>query len=78
MMDKKDIKEFILKLVNEIEEEDIGISLFTTFYRNEDELSFFNSVHRERVLKIFKAVSEDSIRHKKIIKTIIGEMEKKL
>lgn len=77
-MDKKDIKAFILKLVNEIEEEDIGISLFTTFYRNEDELIFFNPAHRERILKIFKGVSEDSLRHKKMIKTIISEMEKKL
>ena len=78
LMDKKEIKVFILRLVSEIEEEDIGISLFSTFYQNKDELSFFDSSHRDRVLKVLKTVSEDSVRHKKIIETIITEMEKKL
>lgn len=77
-MEKKEIKEFILRLVSEIEEEDIGISLFLTFYQNKDELSFFSPTHRDRVLKILKTVSEDSVRHKRIIETIITEMEKKL
>lgn len=77
-MEKNEIEEVILRLVDEIDEEDVGISLFTTFYQNEDELSFFNTIHRERVLKILKTVSEDSLRHKEIIKTIIGELEKKL
>lgn len=77
-MDKKNIKEFILRLVNEIEEEDIGLSLFTTFYQDKDDLSFFNPVNRERVLKVLKTVADDSRRHKKMIETIISEMEKKL
>ena len=77
-MEKKEIKTFILKLVSEIEEEDIGISLFATFYQNEEELNFFSPTNRDRVLKVLKVVSEDSARHKKIIETIITEMGKKL
>ena len=77
-MEKKEVKSFIQQLIREIEEEDIGLSLFTTFYQNESELSFFDPIHRERVLKVLKVVADDSRRHKKIIENIISEMEKKL
>ena len=76
-MRKKQVKEIIEKLLKEIEEEDIGISLFSTFYPMERELSFFSEADRERVLKILKKLSEDSRNHKKILEKIIANLEHK-
>ena len=65
------------KLLREIEEEDIGISLFSTFYQDENDLRFFKAEDRERVLKILKKLSEDSRRHKTMLLKIISRFEEK-
>lgn len=78
VMKKEKIKDLISKLLSEIEEEDIGISLFSTFYQNDIELSFFTNPDRERVLKILKKLSDDSKRHKIILGKVIVELEKKI
>ncbi len=75
---KKEIKELIDKLLLEIEEEDIGISLFTTFYQNEFELIFFTKQDREQVLKILKKLSDDSKRHKIMLENVIAELGRKI
>ena len=72
------MREIIDRLLGEIEEEDIGISLFTTFFQNEEELRFFKEGDRGRVLKILEKLSEDSKRHKGILGKIIGELGKKI
>ena len=77
-MKKEEIKEIIERLLQEIEEEDIGISLFTTFFQNEDELRFFKESDREQVLKILRKLSEDSKQHKGILEKIIAELGKKI
>ena len=41
-MRKEETREIVNKLLKEIEEEDIGISLFTTFYQSDNDLKFFN------------------------------------
>ena len=76
-MKKEELKEIIDKLLREIEEEDIGISLFSTFYQNEKDLHFFKEEDRGRVVKILRKVSEDSKRHKNILTKLIGLLEKK-
>lgn len=76
-MKSQKTKEIIERLLNEIEEEDVGICLFTTSYQNKEELSFFKDQDRKRILEIFKKVSEDSQRHKLMIKKIIAELGEK-
>ena len=76
-MKKQQVREIIQKLLKEVEEEDIGISLFSTFYQTEDELQFFKKEDREIVLKTLKRLSEDSKRHKEILRRIIFLLEKK-
>ncbi len=77
-MRKERIEELINKLLHEIEEEDIGISLFSTLYQNHEELIFFKNDDKERVLQILKKLSEDSKRHKEILKQIITNLGKKI
>lgn len=74
-MKKKDITAIIEKLLADIEEEDIGISLFSTFYQNQDELCFFTAEDRDKVLKILKILSDDSRGHKEILGRIIQSLE---
>ena len=78
VMKKEEIQEIIERLLCEIEEEDIGISLFTTFFQNEEELRFFKDRDREQVLNILHKLSEDSKRHKGTLEKIIGELGKKI
>ena len=73
---KAEVKALIDKLLGEIEEEDVGISLFSTFYQDEQELAFFAPADRERVLKILKKLLEDSKRHKGMLEQIIAELGK--
>ena len=75
---KEEIKEIMEKLLGEIEEEDIGISLFSTFYQNQDDLLFFKPEDRERILKILKKLSDDSKRHKELLENIINALGEKL
>jgi len=73
-MQHEKTKEIIDRLMNEIEEEDIGICLFSTCYQNPEELSFFKDQDRERVCKMLQKVSEDSRNHKKILGQVIAEL----
>lgn len=76
-MKKKQLKAIIGKLLTDIEEEDIGISLFSTFYQNQEELHFFKEQDREQVLKILKNLSDDSKHHKMILMKVIQHLEQK-
>lgn len=77
-MERKDIIEIMDKLLTEIEEEDIGISLLATFCQNESELSFFKVDDCERVLKILRRLSDDSKRHKEMLEKIISAFGEKI
>ena len=77
-MRKEEIAEIMDKLLREIEEEDIGISLLSTFYQSDEELRFFKEEDRERVLKILKRLSDDSKRHKVMLEKIIDALGKRL
>jgi len=71
------ITEIIQKLLREIEEEEVGISLLSTHYQDGGELDFFKADDRERVVRILKRLAEDSGRHKQILIEIIGRLEKR-
>ncbi len=77
-MKKEEIKKIMEKLLAEIEEEDIGISLLSTFYQGEEDLGFFKEEDRIRVVNILKTLSEDSARHKIVLEKIIDLLGKKL
>lgn len=70
-MNKPEREEIIRTLLASLEEEDIGISLIDTYSANAEELAFFKEYDRERVLKILNKLSEDSKRHKEILKKLI-------
>lgn len=76
-VEKEEIRAIIKKLLTDIEEEDIGISLFSTFYQNQDDLHFFKQEDREQVIGILKKLSEDSKRHKTILTEVIHHLEHK-
>lgn len=76
-MKKEQLRAMTEELIREIEEEDIGISLYSTFYQTEDELQFFKKEDREIVLKTLKRLAEDSKRHKEILRRVIFLLEKK-
>ncbi len=76
MITKEQVQEIIERLLAEIEEEDIGVSLFSTYYQVDDELNFFREEDRGQVLKILKKLVEDSRRHKKMLEKIISRLEK--
>ena len=73
-MKREDVEAMIDTLLREVEEEDIGISLFSTFYQNQSDLAFFQPKDRIRVLNILKKLSEDSRRHKNILTQIINHL----
>ncbi len=65
-------------LLGEIEEEDISISLFSTFYQSEEDLRFFSEKDRKSVASILEKLSQDSLRHKKMLEEIVCELRKKI
>ena len=73
-----EVKKLIEKLLDCMQEEDIGLSLFTTHYQDKNELSFFREEDQVRVGRILKRLCEDSKRHKKVLGKIIVQLEKKL
>lgn len=75
---KGQIKEIIDRLLKEIEEEDIGISLLTMHYRSRGELQFFGEDDRRRVIEILGKLSKDSKRHKKLLAVVIQHLAQKL
>ena len=77
-MRKERVKVLIDKLFHDMEEEDISISLFLTFYQNEEDLKFFTSDDRARVLQILKILSDDSKRHQNILEKLITHLGQRL
>ena len=76
-MRKERAKELIDKLLREIEEEDVGIGLFSIFSQNPEDLKFFKDNDRDRLLQIIKILSEDSKRHKGILGKVIKNLGQK-
>lgn len=71
MMKTQDVDAIIARLLDEMEEEDVGISLFTTVYQIDDDLKFFSAADRKRIKGILNRLSDDSHRHKKMLEAIV-------
>ncbi len=77
-MDSERIQRHIKHLLEEVEEEDVGINLFRLHCQCEDELEFFSASDRARVIKIFDRMMKDSEQHKKLLQTVIEHLGEKL
>lgn len=77
-MEKGKLQEIIRKLLREVEEEDIGISLLSAHYQSSEELTFFSKESQESVLKILSKLCEDSKRHKGILISIVESLQRRL
>ncbi len=76
--DKEKINGWIKELLLCLEEEDIGVSLFTNHYQEESELDFFSKEDRPGVVKHLKKLTRDSKRHKKFLRALIQLLEKEI
>ena len=76
-MTTEEIREIIGWLMEEMQEEEIGMRLFTSHYQNDSQLSFFNASARERIGEILFKLSEDSKKHKILLERIILHLERK-
>ncbi len=74
--EKENIKNIIDLLLVDIEEEEVGISLLSTFYQNEEELTLFSNGNKKTVMRILKRLADDSMRHKQIVEEIIDLLSK--
>lgn len=74
-MKASEMSAVIESLLKEVQEEDVAISLFKHHYADEEELSFFDGPELERVRAILKKLSEDSVKHKAILKRVIALLE---
>ena len=77
-MEPSQIRALIEKLLSEVEEEDIGISLLSRQYQNELEMSFFNLEDQQKISQILKKLSQDSERHKQMLQDLVGFLGEKL
>jgi len=69
-------REIIEKLLDDIEEEEICMSLLNTHYQDRQELLFFDEPQREKVSHILHRMASDSERHKGMIMKMISLLEK--
>lgn len=77
-MEPNQIRALIEKLLSEVEEEDIGISLLSRQYQNELEMAFFNLEDQQKISQILKKLSQDSERHKQMLQELVGFLGEKL
>ena len=71
-MEPEQIRLLINKVLSDVEEEDIGISLLSRQYRNQHELSLFKSDDQEKTIRILEKISQDSERHKQMLQELVG------
>lgn len=77
-MNSEQLKGLINRVLADVEEEDIGISLLSRHYQNQDELSFFNETDRKTVHQILEKLSKDSEQHKKMLQELVDFLGEKL
>ena len=77
-MESNQIRALIEKLLSEVEEEDIGISLLSRQYQNKLEMSFFNSEDQKKIVQILAKLSQDSERHKQMLQDLVDFLGEKL
>lgn len=70
-MEKGKIRLLINRVLSDVEEEDIGISLLSRQYQNQHELSLFSAEDQDKILKILEKLSKDSERHKQMLQELV-------
>lgn len=73
-MKRVERRRIIEKLLDEMEEEDVGISLFSSQYLDSADLEFFGEKDRQTVIFILKRLTEDSRRHRIMLEHIVEEV----
>jgi len=77
-MKPEQIRELINSVLQDAEEEEIGISLLSRHYQNQSELAFFNEIDRKAVFQILEKLSKDSQRHKQMLDELVDYLGEKL
>lgn len=77
-MEQGQIRLLINRVLADVEEEDIGISLLSRQYQNQHELSLFSAEDQDKVLKILERLSQDSERHKQMLQDLVDFLGEKL
>jgi len=70
-MQADQVRQLINKILVDVEEEDIGISLLSRQYQTPNELDFFKDEDRKAVFQILEKLSQDSERHKKMLYELV-------
>ena len=65
-------KQFRVRLIRLLQEEEVDLYVLTMHYRNNGELTYFDEVNRQRIKNIFDILIRDTKRHSEILKYIIG------
>lgn len=77
-MEPGQIRLLINKILADVEEEDIGISLLSRQYQNSQELSLFSVEDQDKILRILERLSKDSERHKQMLQELVEFLGEKL
>jgi len=77
-MNSEQLHGMINRILADVEEEDVGISLLSRHYQNQDELSLFNEADRKTVYQILEKLSKDSEQHKRMLQELIDFLGEKL
>ncbi len=72
------IRILIQKILAEVEEEDVGISLLSRQYQNEEELNFFSKEDQEKICLTLERLAQDSERHKKMLQKLVDFLGEQL
>lgn len=77
-MNSDQLRDLINRILTDVEEEDIGISLLSRHYQNQHELSFFNEEDRKIVFQILEKLSKDSEHHKNMLQELVEFLGERL
>ena len=70
-MEPGQVRLLINRVLADVEEEDIGISLLSRQYQNQHELSLFSAEDQDKIRRILEKLSKDSERHKQMLQDLV-------
>lgn len=62
---------FFKKIAQSLQEEEIDVYVMNLYYRNRDDINYFNEKDRQRVQEIFDVLIEDTKRHAELLQLIV-------
>ena len=63
--------DFFRKVAKSLQEEEIDVYVLNLYYRNREDIRFFNEKDRKRVQQIFDVLIEDTKRHAELLQLIV-------